>query len=302
MYEESEKIQLSLELGRENKSRNRAYLLNKVNEIFEDDLTTYYIPAGRSMITLLSASRATMNSLQNIDFVMNRFLELIDGVRSIYQDGVDNAFKYFPRGNRTFDVHDISTQIIKMQKGEYRSERSQEVLRVNIGENDYQDIAINFASSGQQEIMWLLNFLYVLMLRDEKSFVIIEEPEAHIYPSLQKDIIDFIIQFVNICNGNVFVTTHSPYVLMTMNNAYYAGCIADKNKQVDVSKVKKPVYRIKKNDLTAIKLVSALHEKLIDLLDGDDGEISSHMIDDVSEIINEEYTSLFMINERGINE
>lgn len=302
MYEESEKIQLSLELGRENKSRNRAYLLNKVNEIFEDDLTTYYIPAGRSMITLLSASRATMNSLQNIDFVMNRFLELIDGVRSVYQDGVDNAFKYFPRGNRTFDVHDISTQIIKMQKGEYRSERSQEVLRVNIGENDYQDIAINFASSGQQEIMWLLNFLYVLMLRDEKSFVIIEEPEAHIYPSLQKDIIDFIIQFVNICNGNVFVTTHSPYVLMTMNNAYYAGCIADKNKQVDVSKVKKPVYRIKKNDLTAIKLVSALDEKLIDLLDGDDGEISSHMIDDVSEIINEEYTSLFMINERGINE
>ena len=89
---------------------------------------------------------------------------------------------------------------------------------------------------------------------------------------------------------------------MTMNNAYYAGCIADKNKQVDVSKVKKPVYRIKKNDLTAIKLVSALDEKLIDLLDGDDGEISSHMIDDVSEIINEEYTSLFMINERGINE
>lgn len=300
MYEESERVQLSLELGRETKSRNRAYLLQMVNEIFEDDLTTYYIPAGRSMITLLSASRASMNSLQNIDFVMNRFLELIDGVRSVYQDGVENAFKYFPRGDRTFDVHDISEQIIKMQKGEYRSERSQEVLRVCIGENDYQDIAINFASSGQQEIMWLLNFLYILMLRDEKSFVIIEEPEAHIYPSLQKNIIDFIIQFVNICNGNVFVTTHSPYVLMTMNNAYYAGCIADKYQQSEVSKIRKNVYRIGKNNLTAIKLVSDQKENSIDLLDEND-EISSYLIDDISEKINEEYTSLFMINERGMD-
>jgi AAA15 family ATPase/GTPase len=298
MFEESNRIQLSLELGRETKLRNREYILHKINEIFEDELTTYYIPAGRSMLTLLSASRATMNSLQNIDFIMNRFLELIDGVRSVFQDGIAKAFQYFPRGDRAFDVHDMSSHIIKMQKGEYRNDRSGEVLRVCCGENAYEDIQINFASSGQQEIMWLLNFLYVLMLRGEKAFVIIEEPEAHIYPSLQKEIVDFIIQFANICNGNAFITTHSPYVLMTMNNAYYAGCVAGKNRQTEVSKIIKPVYRIEKGKLNAIKLNNNSDEYVVDIIDDND-EISSYFIDDISDKINEVYTSLFMIDEKG---
>lgn len=298
MFEESNRIQLSLELARETKTRNREYILNRINEVFEDDMTTYYIPAGRSMLTLLSASRATMNSLQNIDFVMNRFLELIDGVRSVYQDGVEMAYKYYPRGDRSFDVHEIARQIIEMEKGEYRNGHAGEKLRISCGEDQYEDIGINFASSGQQEIMWLLNFLYVLMLRKEKTFVIIEEPEAHIYPSLQKKIIDFIIQFANVSNGGVMVTTHSPYVLMTMNNAYYSGCIAAGNKDVEVSKIIGPVYRIEKGNLTAIKISNSdvMEEKVIDLIQ-DENEIRSYLIDDISDEINEAYTSLFSINE-----
>lgn len=294
MFEESSKVQLSLELGRETRARNREYLLNKVNEVFNDDLTTYYIPAGRSMLTILSASRATMNSLQNLDFVMNRFLELIDGVRGIYQEGVSRAFQYYPKGDRAFDVHEISAQIIEMQKGEYRNDFTGEFLRVDSSEHGFEDIKINFASSGQQEIMWLLNFLYALMLKGEKSFVIIEEPEAHIYPTLQKKIIDFIIQFANICNGNTLVTTHSPYVLMTMNNAYYAGCITEKSKLSGVSKIIKPVFRIKKGALTAIKIKNDSEKSFVDLLD-DDNEIQSYLIDDISDTINEIYTSLYMI-------
>ena len=297
MYEESNRLHLSLELARDNKERNREYILHKINEVFMDDQTTYYIPAGRSMLTLMSASRATMNSLQNLDFIMDRFLELIDGIRGVYQEGLGTAYKYFPRGDRLFDVHDMASQIIDMQKGEYRSERSQEILRVNSGNNQYEDIGINFASSGQQEIMWLLNFLYVLMLKAEKAFVIIEEPEAHIYPTLQKRIVDFIIQFTNICNGNVFVTTHSPYVLMSMNNAYYAGCIAEDNKQQEVSKIVKPIYRIQKGMLSAMKINSGMHKNVTNLLD-ENGEICSYLIDDISSEINEIYTSLFMINER----
>ena len=296
LYRDIEKTQLSLELRRETRSRNREYILHKVNEVFNDDLTTYYIPAGRSMLTLLSTNRATMNSLQNLDFVMDRFLELIDGIRSVYQEGVRKAFKYYPKGDRSFDVHSISDQIVEMQKGEYRNDRSGEILRILDGEDRYEDIKINFASSGQQEIMWLLNFLYILMLRGEKAFVIVEEPEAHIYPTLQKEIIDFIIQFVNICNGNAFVTTHSPYVLMTMNNAYYAGCLAVNNK-TEVSKIIKSTYRIEKGRLTAMKLRKGADERAIDLLDDND-EIRAYLIDDISTKINEVYTSLYEISEK----
>lgn len=296
MFEETKRAHLSLDLEREIKSRNREYIQHRVNEIFKDDLTTYYVPAGRSMLTLLSANPTTMNSLQGLDLVMKRFQELIEGVRGVYRDGVTSAFKYFPRGDRNFNVHEISSQIIEMLKGEYRNDPFGEILRVHSGEDNYEDIKINFASSGQQEIIWLLNFLYVLMLRGENAFVIIEEPEAHIYPSLQKKIIDFIIQFAHICNGNAFVTTHSPYVLMTMNNAYYAGCVATNN-NVDVSSVIKPLYRIEKGTLTAMKLKDAPKESVVDLL-SDEDEISSYLIDEISSEINETYTNLFMLNEK----
>ena len=63
--------------------------------------------------------------------------------------------------------------------------------------NTNEQVPINYTSSGQQEVLWLYNELYALMLKDEKAFVIIEEPEAHIYPSLQKNILDFITFYFN---------------------------------------------------------------------------------------------------------
>ena len=170
-----------------------------------------------------------MNQAKNIDFVMDRFMQLIDGIRPSFQNGISDTYKYYPIGNRSFDVHEMSKLIIEMQKGEYFNLKDGEKLRLA---NSDQEIGINFASSGQQEILWLLNFLYVLMLRNERSFVIIEEPEAHIYPTLQKKIIDFISMFVNISDSRVFVTTHSPYVLTAMNNLYYAGILASEEKLV----------------------------------------------------------------------
>ena len=68
-------------------------------------------------------------------------------------------------------------------------------------------------------------------------------------------------------------------------------------KENEVSKVIKPAYRIKKGDLTANKIVDSSREGIINLLNSDN-EISSDLIDDISDIINEVYTSLFLINEK----
>ena len=299
IFHNTRKDRLSLELENESRTRNRKYLINRVNEIFDDNLTTYYIPAGRSLLTLLSASRASMNSLQNLDFIMNRFMELIDGVRDVFHNGVTKVYKYFPDGSRPFDVKDIANDIIKMQKGEYINTFSGEKLLVHTENNEISEVEINFSSSGQQEILWLLNFLYVLMLRREKAFVIIEEPEAHIYPSLQKNIIEFIVQFANLCNSNIFITTHSPYVLTSVNNLYYAGTIIreDQNKAKSVNKVIKKNYIIMADDLTALKLDSSETNSICDLLQDDEYEINSYMIDEISDGINELYTQLYKIKE-----
>ena len=54
-----------------------------------------------------------------------------------------------------------------------------------------------------------------------KVFLIVEEPEAHLFPEAQKKIAEALGIFGN--GGNeVFVTTHSPYILGAFNNLLYA--------------------------------------------------------------------------------
>lgn len=116
-------------------------------------------------------------------------------------------------------------------------------------------VAINFASSGQQEVLWLLNFMYILLLRQEDAFVIIEEPEAHIYPLLQKKIMEFIVLFTNIEDRDVFITTHSPYMLTVANNMYYAGVLAEEGQSKAVNRMMSKNTIIKIGEFSAYKLL-----------------------------------------------
>lgn len=287
----------SLALANEERKRDYNIIAQRVNEIFHDDKETYYIPAGRSLLTVLSSSRAMMNSFPNLDLITERFMMMIDGVREIYNRGVKNAHLYYPIANRKFSPNKLAEDIVTMQKGEYFYNNGQEELKIQ--DNDGEAIKINFASSGQQEVLWVLNFLYALLLREEKTFVIIEEPEAHIYPSLQKDVMDFISMFTQLGNNEVFITTHSPYVLTTVNNLYYAGVLASQGHENQIREVLGHKSAIAKGTLAAYKLLTKETarngERVISLLQEDGMEIRSDLIDDVSAKVNELYTALYNI-------
>lgn len=47
---------------------------------------------------------------------------------------------------------------------------------------------INLASSGQQEVVWLFNLLFYYLIEQRKVFLIVEEPESHLYPASQQTI------------------------------------------------------------------------------------------------------------------
>lgn len=82
---------------------------------------------------------------------------------------------------------------------------------------------------GSKEAVWILNVVFYYLLNNRKSFFIIEEPESHLFPNAQKLITEFISLAKN--DGNkVLLTTHSPYILGTINNMLYANRIS---KQVD---------------------------------------------------------------------
>lgn len=287
---------ISLNLEKEQQKRNHERIVQRVNEIFGDDKETYYIPAGRSMLTVMSGNRATMNSAAYLDFVMEQFMRMIDLVRNSFKSGLRKVHQYYPAGQRKFDVNEMADYIIALQKGEYFSSNGREFLKIGGGE---ESVDINFTSSGQQEILWVLNFLYTLMLKGEKAFVIIEEPEAHIYPALQKKLVEFIAMYANIQEGSVFITTHSPYVLMEANNLYYAGVLAQEGDAKSAGKIIDFKKMIRKGELAAYKLwfqpPNAEERSYKTLFDETGREILTGMVDDVSADINQEYTALYRL-------
>lgn len=286
---------ISLAYASKERLRNYDDIKNKVNRIFDDFQETYYIPAGRSMITLLVNNRSLIEN-DNLDLITRQFMQIIDNIHGAFSDGIRQVHKRYPDGERKFDVGKISEMLIADLKGDYQYTAGKEYIVIQDHESCNEKIPINFASSGQQEVLWLLNQLYILMLKKENAFVIIEEPEAHLYPSLQNKIVEFISYFANINNSSILITTHSPYILTSVNALYCAGKIiqeyADLVKKVydiignkcEISPDKVTAFKINKN--TSIQnLVSESFD-----------EISTEMIDDISDNINEKYIELFYLS------
>ena len=199
-----------------------------INSIFEDDAETYYIPAGRNLLTLMANQKTKLN-YGIMDLVNRNFMQLIESIQGNFENGAEDAYKFYQINARP-EAKAVAKKMKHDLKGTYYCRKGNEYLELDNGEK----VKINFISSGQQELLWLYNQLYILLLKNEKSFVIIEEPEAHLYPSLQKEVMDFIVQFSHINNSVVCITTHSPYMLVEVNTLYYAGRLHEKdNKKVE---------------------------------------------------------------------
>ena len=72
------------------------------------------------------------------------------------------------------------------------------------------------ASTGIQSIIPLLLVIEDGIKRNIKHFII-EEPELNLYPTTQHDLMKFIISKCTKENQNLTITTHSPYILSTLN-------------------------------------------------------------------------------------
>lgn len=285
---------ISLAYASKERLRNYDNFKNSVNKIFDDYKETYYIPAGRSMLTLLVNNRSLLEN-DNLDLITRQFMQVIDNIHRVFEDGIRNVHKRYPDGERRFDVTKTAEMLISDLKGDYLYNAGKEYIVVEDEEEHSEKIPINFASSGQQEVLWLLNQLYILMLKKEKAFVIIEEPEAHLYPSLQSRVVEFISYFANINNSSILITTHSPYILTSVNTLYCAGKVIEKN-----STYSKKVYdiidsnsEIDPQKVTALKINK--DKSILNLINEELQELNTEMIDEISDSVNEKYMELYYL-------
>ena len=280
---------VSLAYASKERLRNYDNFKNDINKIFHDFQETYYIPAGRSMITLLVNNRSLIES-DNLDLITRQFIQIIDNIHGAFSDGIRNVHKRYPDGERKFDVGQTSEMLISDLKGDYQYNAGKEYIVVQD-----EKIPINFASSGQQEVLWLLNQLYVLMLKKERAFVIIEEPEAHLYPGLQNKIVQFIAYFANINSSSIMITTHSPYILTSVNALYCAGKAIQQCPDLSrrVYEIIGSKCAIIPERVTALKINRDASTQ--NLVNEEFEEINTEMIDEISDKINEMYTELFYL-------
>lgn len=217
---------------------------DELNHFFNDPLETVFIPAGRNLITLLSAqlnyifTSLENSQLRNIDYITKKYTELILKVKPLFSQGVEGI------------LHDIEDDPLREKK--YRKNRpaitllleaASKVLGGNYCYTDNEErlylpngkyVKINLASSGQQEVVWVFNLLFYYLIEDKKVFLILEEPESHLYPSSQ-EIMAQVLSLMLDSGNSVLVTTHSPYILGTFNYLLLAHQVPDE-KQDDVKK------------------------------------------------------------------
>lgn len=284
---------ISLAYASRERLRNYDNFKNRVNKIFDDYKETYYIPAGRSMLTLLVNNRSLLEN-DNLDLITRQFMQVIDNIHRVFEDGIKNVHKRYPDGERKFDVTKTAEMLISDLKGDYRYNAGKEYIVIEEDAHS-EKIPINFASSGQQEVLWLLNQLYILMLKKEKAFVIIEEPEAHLYPGLQSKVVEFISYFANVNDSAIFITTHSPYILTSVNTLYCAGKVIKKNPKYSkkVHDIIGSSCEIIPQNVTALKINK--DKSYLNLINEEIQELNTEMIDEISDSVNEKYMELYYL-------
>lgn len=272
----------------------------RLTELFDDPYDTIFIPAGRSMITLLTSQLnfifTTMSEGQkrSIDYCTQRYVELILGLKPLFSNGLGGLlFDKQHLSQKKFNVKLVRKTkdlIENVMKGRYQYSDGEEKLYLRQGKNK-RFVKINYASSGQQETVWITNILFYYLLENKPVFLILEEPESHLYPDAQKQLAELLALFRR--GGNTeLITTHSPYVLGEFNNLIYGEVLRARGVDgvrhvIDLDKLLPP------------KKVSAYHVldgQLSDAKDCELGLIRNELIDGASIAISGECDALYELS------
>ena len=254
------------------------YVLRDVNSL---DLITF-IPAGRSFFANLQNNIFSFLSGNIvIDYFLQEFGSAYERVKNIYQ-----LRKLIHALNLNDSIDELINQIIV---GNYSYEKDQDWILYTNETNKNRRTNLSHSSSGQQEALPMTLILAILPFISSTTLFIIEEPEAHLFPTSQKHVISLISQVFNATEKKhkFIITTHSPYILTAFNNLIQAGntlkALREKPEQndllKDLFKIVPENQTLDINDVAAYTIKNGMIESLIN---EENNLIDTNIIDDVS--------------------
>ncbi len=187
----------------------------------------------------------------------------------------------------------IKPRIDDILKGKIHYNKSGSVV-LEVNKKFFSPTAI---ASGQMEVWPFITILLAHLSRLERAHygplrIYFEEPEAHLHPAAQKKLLEIIIATDR---EEYVITTHSPYVLYTINNALMKGKIHS-SKQEEFEFIEYP-YGLKDtlSSLYASKISAYLFGtdgKAMDIFDKETGLIDEYELDKVAESLGADFTEI----------
>jgi predicted ATPase len=163
-------------------------------------------------------------------------------------------------------------------------------------------ISPRYLSSGQQELLYLLLYFNYMKQHSPYNFttstsIIIEEPEAHLFPQGQKETIEYIVKTFRMFHGEenignrltrFFITTHSPYVLNVVSTMMNRGRLKNKLNEFGEkynNSAFSPYY-FNKGEVSAFFIDE--DKTVRSMVSGDETYINAEKINDISQDIFDE--------------
>ena len=212
--------------------------------------------------------------------------EKMAGRKFTYCSGINGHYEIALSVENYAAVDKAYELIKKILKADYTSEADGEKIYFD----EYHWVKLMYGSSGQQEVLWILMLAFATILEKNKSFIIIEEPEAHLFPIAQKDVMSLISLMINSTNSKVIITTHSPYILTSTNILLYSQKVENQHTKLNKIVIPKNL-RVSYENFAAYK-VDNFEKVLESLLDEESHMINTNYIDEVSSITNSELDEL----------
>jgi predicted ATPase len=168
----------------------------------------------------------------------------------------------------------------------YKNENSQD----RIYYKDGNSLALEHSSSGIQSALPL--YLTLKYFTTKHSNIIIEEPELNLYPKSQIDTVKFMIE--NRGESSLSIMTHSPYILSILNVLIFAYKASNTNNVLKekISTIIPEKQQINPDEFSAYLIDNGVSKSI---KGKSTGMIQSNVIDDISDILDDNYNELMEI-------
>jgi predicted ATPase len=231
---------------------------NKKINIFKSQ----YIPAERNLISLFNQSLSNMISAEiPLPKILLEFSTNYNSARN--------------------EIKELD--ILGMK---YKNENSQD----RIYYEDGNSLALENSSSGIQSALPL--YLTLKYFATKHKDIIIEEPELNLYPKSQIDTVKYIIE--NREESSLYIMTHSPYILSILNVLIFAYKASNTNNVLKekISTIIPEKQQINPDEFSAYLIEDGTS---ISIKGKSTGMIQSNVIDDISDILDDEFDELMEI-------